>query len=193
MIRTRLLRVHFEGRWRKDGEIEEAVIIVQEKVYWRLFFHSVAKQKWLIKWGEMYSETVLSLEAQRVVDVCSLTCSEVYSMSLRDRDPETLPSQGSPLRNASKLTETHEWPSRLNVFEITKVIWIKSEAYRSQLTTLLVLCSLSDSRVKDWSLRITRSKAMNKKVLSEELESGDLRTKTVENNTGRWTVARFKG
>lgn len=72
--------------------------------------------------GGMYSETVLSLEAQTVVDVCSLTCSEVYSMSLGDHDPETFPSQGSLLRNASKLTETHEWPNRLNVFEITKVI-----------------------------------------------------------------------
>lgn len=57
-----------------------------------------------------------------MVDVCSLSCSEVHGMSLGGLDPETLPSQGSLLWNASKHTETHKWPSRLNLFEMTKVI-----------------------------------------------------------------------
>lgn len=92
-----VLRVHFEGRWRKDGEIEEAVLIVQEKIHWGLFFPLPSKAKWLIKWGNMYLEIVLSLETQRMVDLFSLSCSKVYSVSLGDLDPETLPSQYSLL------------------------------------------------------------------------------------------------
>lgn len=41
--------------------------------------------------GKMYLETVLSLEAQRMVDLCSLSCSKVYGVSVGDLDPETLP------------------------------------------------------------------------------------------------------
>lgn len=37
----------------------------------------------------MYLEIVLSLETQRMVDLFSLSCSKVYSVSLGDLDPET--------------------------------------------------------------------------------------------------------
>lgn len=44
---------------------------------------------------KMCSETILSLKSQS--DLCSLSCSEVYSASLRDLDPEAIFSQGSLL------------------------------------------------------------------------------------------------
>lgn len=50
----------------------------------------------------MGEETVLSLKVQRVIDLCSLFCSRVNSVSLGALDPEAMPGIQAKALNQTK-------------------------------------------------------------------------------------------